>query len=270
MNTIQSKQLWSSLFLLLTLGMTSSLPEAASQTQLQDSPQLTAGIYIPPPERDRGGVAGDSTIGQERSREGNYSLITMMPVKTEGPVPVISEQPTLWFYVPEGCPKSAPDCSLKFELVDYSTGETLFEQAMDAPQQSGLVSVQVAPVNQPLQVERNYRWRMRVVDKVGEKTAIVVFGNFEPVTPDTALKQVIASASTAREKYTAIGKKGHWFETLSGVLQQYAVNPSDTSTTKDLQSLSSWVKVDCKAPDSPQAATEDFIPLNCVDQVKEE
>lgn len=187
---------------------------------------------IPFKERDLGGNP-------------NNKSISATPMDVWGLTTV--EHPTFWFYVPYT--KDIKGASAEFVLQDSEENE-VYKSAVLLPGKPGIINVTVSTTVTPLQVNKNYRWFLKVSCSGEQSVPVHVEGDIQRVNLNPSLSKELAAAQP-RDRIAIYANNGIWFEALTLLAQLRKANPNDTSLVSDWQSLLESIKMEsdyAKAP----------------------
>ena len=144
-----------------------------------------------------------------------------------------SSHPTFWFYVPYA-PK--PELMMQFELTTKINGtpETVYKSRSPLSA-SGLIGIPLPKTEKPLEVDRSYKWVLRVQcvpkDSSGDT---VVYGWVKRVPMPAGLPAQIQAARQPQDRVKLYASAGLWHETLTSLVGDL--------NCKDPSKAQTWLK----------------------------
>ncbi|WGV25570.1 DUF928 domain-containing protein [Halotia branconii] len=167
--------------------------------------------------------------------------------KTDKPISEIvgglttSQRPTFWFYVPYTQDSTA---SAEFILQDSEEND-IYRNAIALPPKPGVIGVSL-PSNKSLQVEKTYRWYLKVFCNQQQTASVPIYveGDIQRVNLDSRMMQQLQTAVAPQQKVVIYAQEGIWFDSLTMLAQLRQKNPHDASVVSDWQSLLKSVNLD--------------------------
>ncbi len=148
-------------------------------------------------------------------------LLTALVPQEEGAVigRTLSEQPTLWFYVPY---TNATKIPARFSL-QTSQEQSVHSMLVSLPSTNGIIGVQL-PASVKLPMNQPYRWTLQLECT---RPAITVWGWVERVPPPAGLNA--AASLPTPQRAAALMQNGLWLDALTVLGNARLANPNDSS-----------------------------------------
>jgi hypothetical protein len=217
-------------------------PATRSTSSPKPSPQQAKqGIqFAAPPLPANIGEPGQRTEAGSRGCGRITNLATASPSPLTAVVPTYpasevvlgvtsAAYPTFWFYNPY--PSSAP---AEFVLQD-SAGQLLYQTHVTLPEPSGIMSLTLDQMPEPLVIGQRYQWFLKVYCEDQSPPAYVE-GWIQRTTLDPHLNLRLAKA-TLRDRVTFYAAHGIWFDALSAAGELHCRDPQDGAWTGLLQAV---------------------------------
>lgn len=170
---------------------------------------------------------------------GTKNLKALNPEKDPGNT--TQAYPTFWFYVPFG--QNAPQSetsdfkvtSVQFELQDDTGNPMLAEPLQLAlPDQSGIVKFTLPSTEKPLEVGKDYYWRLSIICDPNQPSANPSVTGWLTRIPASAQLDSRLKATPPQQQYLVYKENGLWFEHLSKLA---------SNRTKDANAWSELLKL---------------------------
>ncbi|MDB9519851.1 DUF928 domain-containing protein [Roseofilum reptotaenium CS-1145] len=204
-----------------------------------------------PPRRGAPPRTSDAgTRGCSVSEGNNQPLTALVPVKDLALT--LESHPTLFWYVPH-----AEGKMLKFTLMDKNDTTIIYEKALPAPSESGIVSIRLSKEEaEGLKNNELYHWYLSLVCDPQDRTGdIIVDGWIERIEASDPLKAQIQQASPeALPKIYA--ESGIWHDALSAMAQLYDRHPQDGAIANQWETLLRSVQLDAFAQSQLLSSSE--------------
>lgn len=204
------------------------LPFSSQKAQAQSS-QRTVQQLAKRPQN----ASNTSSSGAVRGEcpAGTKNLKALNPEKDPGHT--TQAYPTFWFYVPFG--QNAPQdessefqvTSVQFELQD-DTGNPVLTEPLELllPDQAGIVKFTLPSTEKPLEVGKDYYWRLSIICDPAQPSANPsVAGWLTRISASPQLDRRLKATPT-QQQYLAYQENGLWFEYVTGLASQRTSNPS--------------------------------------------
>jgi Domain of Unknown Function (DUF928) len=218
-------------FSLLMGGEVISVPAPQTPPRVQPSRRLPLPPSTPPPNRTRsGGSLSDTQV----CRNSPESLMALIPV--ENPVLTVSQQPTLFFYLPYG--SAAVESAELSILVGLDESTRLTQTPLVLPENPGIARLRL-PV--PLAEGTPYHWYLKIncAGNQSSKPNMQVDGWVQRV-----------AATPERDRQINAGTPEIWYDAFSTLADRLAVAPQDPKlreTWRNLLTAAGAAEVEQKA-----------------------
>lgn len=147
----------------------------------------------------------------------------------------VSENPTLFFYVPTTDAKSAV-----ITLTEEGKDDVVYEKTFEISKSHGVVGLTLSNNgdSSPLKLNKQYHWQFRLRCDPDEKTGAdsVVDGGIKRVAQTSVLQNKLQKAAMADRPYI-YAEAGYWTDTLKSLADSLAANPQDRLVKASWQDL---------------------------------
>jgi Domain of Unknown Function (DUF928) len=217
----------------ITISMGIAIPFTLVQPDSSTAQQLKKKKQIPPPPSPpTKGFPGNRTVSASMSGGScDLKLIALAPEFNQNPSGQISEKsvwgqttverPIFWFFVP-----STQALKLEFSLQNRQ-GEDIYRAPIPTPGQPGVISVRIPTSQQPLQLDRDYRWTLKAQVPCGTTT--------NRVFVDGWVERVSLPSEGNRSDTFAL--EGIWYDAVTSLAQQRLQKPNDVQLQQDWYDL---------------------------------
>jgi hypothetical protein len=136
----------------------------------------------------------------------------------------LSEQPTLWFYIPY---TSTEVQSIEFTLHNAQLTKTLYRATVPAPATAGIIAVPTQS-SSILETGKNYRWKLVIQckSKSTDEPDLVVNGWLQRLELPVNLSSQIRSASPRQRTQLYLDADG-WYDALTNLAELRLKDPQD-------------------------------------------
>jgi hypothetical protein len=141
-----------------------------------------------------------------------------------------AERPTFWFYVPYATGVSG-------EFVLTQNDRLRYKAQFKLSQTPGIVSVELPPSTQPLELDQTYRWYFSIsCQPEDEPVSAFVSGWIKRVKPNSTLERKLGNAALSGdiEPYT---QQNLWYDALDLLAKRQKSKPNDPDWQSLLESI---------------------------------
>ncbi|MEP1078856.1 DUF928 domain-containing protein [Leptolyngbya sp. PL-A3] len=143
----------------------------------------------------------------------------------------ISEQPTLWFYLPEFAREGA---IAELVLLNEALQPT-FIQPVTLENTTGIIGVLL---EQPLEVGHVYHWVFSVESNTSHSSEPLVVGGFiKRIEPDDTLTTALSSDTLDQERLVLYANHGIWHDALTLIVNLRRANQNDLTLRRQWSSF---------------------------------
>ena len=175
-------------------------------------------------------------------------LVALIPDNNIGRF--VSDNPTLWFYVPYNSEMISRGMFLLQDQEDNDVIDPLEFTVSNTP---GFVSVSLPPLSPSLKANGDYHWYFELYCDDGNASPVYVDGWLEKATLDddsVSSDQFSASdlpASLSSTDYFLYRQKYIWFDAVDALLQEWSTSPEDEALREELLNLLQSANVELNA-----------------------
>lgn len=213
-------------------------------------------VKLPPPPPNRG-LAGNRVGAASRIsskdpiNEGTQSarlLTALVPEYWESDeaetssviVPKVwgltaNEYPTLWFYIPY-----SQDSIDRIDFIladgDNPTEQTVEQNAIQPPEQPGIVPFSLPNTSAPLAIDRLYQWELKLTMKRQLDKEISVKGWIQRASLNSDLSDLIKQATPDRQA-ALYAENGFWYDALSTLAELRRDRANDLAIQQDWKNI---------------------------------
>lgn len=128
----------------------------------------------------------------------------------------IEEYPTFWFFLPYSSNQAT---SGEFSLQDEANND-IYRTSFQVPEKPGIISVSIPSNLQPLELNKNYRWHLKISCKsprnqIAKNASDFVFGWMQRVGLESDLANKLKTVDTLRGRIELYKQNGMWQSALT-------------------------------------------------------
>jgi Domain of Unknown Function (DUF928) len=150
----------------------------------------------------------------------------------------IEEHPTFWFFMPY---RSHQVDKGEFSLQDEANKD-IYRTSFRVSDKPGIVSVSIPSNMPPLEINKNYRWHLKLYcdnekNQVAREPSDFVFGWIQRVTLKPELASQFKAANTPQERITFYKQNGIWQSALTELAKLRVTQPQNTAFINEWANL---------------------------------
>lgn len=156
-------------------------------------------------------------------------LTALVPASNWGKT--VAKRPTFWFYVPYS-PQEAPTGEF---VLQEEKGNDLYRTSFTLPKTPGFVSFSTPPTVVPLEIDKSYRWYLKLYCQRQKSSAPVFVEGWVQRVESPDLESQLQAAKP--REYVVYISNGLWYDALARLAELRLANPSNSRFDDD------WAKL---------------------------